>query len=59
MIGYTVTDEELDSIEAQAESLMLAVEAGDLDSAYIIAQACQDPALLAMFAVEMVMQGDE
>lgn len=59
MIGYPVTDEELDSLEGQAMALVQAVEAGDHDSAYIIAQTSNDPALLAMFAVEVALQGWE
>lgn len=56
MMGYPVTDDELDSVEGQAQALVSAVLADDLDTAYIIAQACHDPALLAMMAVEIALQ---
>lgn len=58
MIGYPVTDEELDQVENQAVAMVEAIIAQDWDSAYIIAKTCHDPAMLAMFAIEVALQGE-
>lgn len=55
MIGPPVTDEELDMIEDLAHNLIDAIEAGDLDSAYIIASTCPEPVMLAMIVTELML----
>lgn len=56
MIGYPVTDEELDVVERAAEAVIEAVGVKDYDTAYIVAKTAHDPAMVAMFVAEIAGQ---
>lgn len=44
-----LTDGELDTLEKQAREFWAAMQSADLDTAYIVASTCENPALLCMY----------
>lgn len=44
-----LTDGELEALEQQAREFWAAMQANDLDTAYIVASTCENPALLCMY----------
>lgn len=44
-----LTDAELDELEQQAREFWAAMQAGDLDTAYIVSSTCANPSMLCMY----------
>lgn len=59
MLQEPMDDDQLDSLERAAAALINAIEEQDYDSALIIAETSENPAMLAMFVTEMLLGIEE